>query len=46
MLKQFVVMVTVLTKLAVVALGANAISAVPTEFGPEPGCYPGDPCGS
>ncbi len=44
MLKQFVVMITILTKLAVVSLGANAV--VPTELGPEPGCFPGDPCDS
>ena len=44
MLKHFVVLIMVLAKLAVVTLGANA--TVSTEYGPAPGCYPGDPCGS
>jgi hypothetical protein len=44
MLKHFVVMITIFAKLAVITLGATATA--PTEYGPEPGCFPGDPCDS
>jgi len=44
MLKHFVVMITIFAKLAVITLGAAATA--PTEYGPEPGCFPGDPCDS